>query len=147
VTGHGLSTTGAFGQWQQLCMARGARVCNRRVWSLAEPERPITHPENNACLKADRSRWRVRSRAIRRVWSIESLSRTSLDSDRTLALSHPIMAWSTSGRASCARVVCELRVRSVSLARPVAFDRWNAESTIEIERSRLNPRGHVDGHG
>jgi hypothetical protein len=45
------------------------------------------------------------------------------------------------------QVVCELRVRSVSLARPVAFDHWSTESTIEIGWPRLNPRGHVDGAG
>jgi hypothetical protein len=133
--------------WQLLCMAWGARVCNRRVQSLTEPERPVTHPENNTCLRADRTRWRVRSRAIGRVRSTKSLCRTSLDSDRTLTLLRPVMAWSASGRASYARVVCELRVWSVSLARPVAFDRWSAESTIEIGRPRLDLRGHVDGAG
>jgi hypothetical protein len=30
-TGRGLGTTGVSGQWQQVCAARGARVCNRRV--------------------------------------------------------------------------------------------------------------------
>jgi hypothetical protein len=97
ITGRGLDTTGASGQWQQLCAARGARVCNRRVRSLAESERPVTHPENSASLKANRTWWGIRSRAIGRVWSTKSLSGTSLDSDRTLALSHPVVAWSVSG--------------------------------------------------
>jgi hypothetical protein len=48
---------------------------------------------------------------------------------------------------SRAPVVCKLRVLSVSLARPVAFDRWSAESTVEIGWPRLNPRGHVEGAG
>jgi hypothetical protein len=55
-TGRDLGTTGTFGQWQLLCTARGSRVCNRRVWSLAEPERLVTHPGNSACLRADRTR-------------------------------------------------------------------------------------------
>jgi hypothetical protein len=97
LTGRGLGTTGASGQWQQLCAMRGVRVCNKCVKSLAKPERPVTHQENNASLRADRMWWRVRSRATGRVQSIKSLSRTSLDSDRTLALSRPVMVWSASG--------------------------------------------------
>jgi hypothetical protein len=96
-TRRGLDVTGASGQWQQLCAARGARVCNWRVRSLVEPERPVKHPGNSACLIADRTRWRIQSRAIGCVRSTKSLSRTSLDSDRTLALSHPVVAWSVSG--------------------------------------------------
>jgi hypothetical protein len=78
-------------------VARGARVCNWCVRSLVEPERLVTHPENSASLRADRTRSRVRSRAIGRVWLIKSLSGTSLDNDQTLALSHPVVAWSASG--------------------------------------------------
>jgi hypothetical protein len=106
-TGRGLGTTGASGQWQQLCAARDARVCNQRFRSLAKPKCSVTHPGNNACLRADRTRWRVRSRAIGRVWSTKSLSGTSLDSNRTLALSRPVVAWSTSGQIV-------KRVRSIS---------------------------------
>jgi hypothetical protein len=94
VTGRGLGTTDASDQWQQLCAAQGARVCNWRVWSLVKPEHPVTHPGNSSCLRADRTWWRVRLRAIGRVWSTKSLSRTSLDSDRTLALSCPVVVWS-----------------------------------------------------
>jgi hypothetical protein len=97
ITRRGLGTTGAFDQWQQLCAARGARVYNRRVWSLVESEHPVTHLENNASLKANWTWWGIRSRAIGRVRSTKSLSRTSLDSDRTLALSHPVVVWSASG--------------------------------------------------
>jgi hypothetical protein len=97
VTGRGLGTTGTSGQWLQRCAAQGARACNRRVRSLAELERPITHLENSASLRADRTRWRVRSRATGRIRSTKSLSGTSLDSDWTLALSHPVMTWSASG--------------------------------------------------
>jgi hypothetical protein len=97
-TGRGLDMTGASGQCQQLCVARGARVCNRRVQSLTEPKHPVTHLGNNACLRADRTRWRTRSRAIGRVRSTKSLSGTSLDNDRTLALSRPVVAWSASGQ-------------------------------------------------
>jgi hypothetical protein len=43
------------------------KVTDWRVWSLAEPERPITHPEGSTCLSADRTQWRVRSRATGRV--------------------------------------------------------------------------------
>jgi hypothetical protein len=39
--------------------ARDARVCNRRVRSLAEPERSVTHLGNSACLRVDRTRWHV----------------------------------------------------------------------------------------
>jgi hypothetical protein len=35
-TGRGLGTIGASGQWQQLCAARGTRVCNRRVRSCTQ---------------------------------------------------------------------------------------------------------------
>jgi hypothetical protein len=97
ITRHGLNMTGVSGQWQQLCAARGAWVCNRRVRSLAESERPVTHPENSVSLKANRTWWGIRSCAIGRVRSTKSLSRTSLDNDRTLALSHPVVAWSASG--------------------------------------------------
>jgi hypothetical protein len=97
VTGHGISTTDASGQWQQLCAARGARVCNRRVWSLTESERLVTHLENSASLRADRTRWCIQSRATEHVQSTKSLFGTSLDSDRTLALSCLVVAWSASG--------------------------------------------------
>jgi hypothetical protein len=43
------------------------KVTDQRVQSLVEPERPVMHPEGSACLSADRTRWRVRSRATRRV--------------------------------------------------------------------------------
>jgi hypothetical protein len=95
-TRRGLGTTGASGQWQQLCVSQGTRVCNRRVWSLAEPERPVTHLENSASLRANRTRWHIQSRATGHVRSTKLLSGTSLDSDRTLALSRSIVAWSAS---------------------------------------------------
>jgi hypothetical protein len=51
VTGSSLDATSTSGQWQQLCTAQGARVCNRCVWSLAEPERPVRHPEEQSVAK------------------------------------------------------------------------------------------------
>jgi hypothetical protein len=50
------------------------KVADRRVRSLAELERPVTHPEGSACLSANRTQWRVRSRATGRVQSREELS-------------------------------------------------------------------------
>jgi hypothetical protein len=61
---------------------------NRRVRSLAGPSHPITHPGEQRGGKFDWTQWHVRS--------IESLSGTSLDSDRMLALSCPVVAWSAS---------------------------------------------------
>jgi hypothetical protein len=43
--------------------------------------------------------------------------------------------------------VRDLRVRSVQVAHPVAFDRWSTELTVEIGWPRLNLTGHVDGTG
>jgi hypothetical protein len=97
MTGRGLGTTGASGQWQQLCAARGARVCNWRVRSLVEPACPVTHPGEQRRGKFVRIGWRVRLHTTRRVRLTKLLSGTSLDSDRTLALSRPVVACSASG--------------------------------------------------
>jgi hypothetical protein len=50
------------------------KVADRRVRSLAKPERPILHLVGSACLNADRTRWRVRSRVTGHVRSREELS-------------------------------------------------------------------------
>jgi hypothetical protein len=50
------------------------KVVDRRVRSLVELERLVTHPEGSACLCADQTRWCVRSRATGRVRSREELS-------------------------------------------------------------------------
>jgi hypothetical protein len=50
------------------------KVIDRRVRSLTEPERPVTHPVGSACLSVDRTSWRVRSRATGRIRSREELS-------------------------------------------------------------------------
>jgi hypothetical protein len=44
VIGRGPSTTDAFGQFNAAVRRAGARVCNRRVRTLAGPERSVTHP-------------------------------------------------------------------------------------------------------
>jgi hypothetical protein len=43
------------------------RVVDRRVQSLAKLERPVIHPVGNECLSANRTQWRVRSRATERI--------------------------------------------------------------------------------
>jgi hypothetical protein len=138
LTGRGLGTTGASDQWQQLCAVRGVRVCNQCVKSLAKPERPVTHLENSASLRADRMQWRVRSRATGHVWSIKSLSGTSLDSDRTLALSRPVMAWSASGHTLPESVTfCD---RWKSNERDSKKDTWQASAKSRRSNRALWPR-------
>jgi hypothetical protein len=76
VTRRGLSMTDASGQFNAVVRRAGVRVCNRCVRSLAEPERPVTHPEDSACLSADRTRWRI----VRSKWlegRVNSLIKTS----------------------------------------------------------------------
>jgi hypothetical protein len=53
---------------------RTLKVADRRVRSLVDPECPVTLPVGSAYLSADRTRWRVRSRATKRVRSREELS-------------------------------------------------------------------------
>jgi hypothetical protein len=50
------------------------KVADRRVRSLAELKRLITHLVGSACLSADRTWWRVRSRMTGRVRSREALA-------------------------------------------------------------------------
>jgi hypothetical protein len=69
----------------------------------------------------------------------------SLDHDRTLALSHLVVAWSASGHV--ARVGGVRTCTSGLRSGVIAFDCRSAESTVEIERSVLNAEGHVDGVG
>jgi hypothetical protein len=76
---------------------RSVRVYDRSVRLLAGPARPVTHPGEQRGGKFDRTWWRIRSHATGRVRSTKSLSETSLDSDRTLALSRPVVVWSASG--------------------------------------------------
>jgi hypothetical protein len=71
-----------------------ARVCNRRVQSLTGPARSVRRPEGTAVRKDDQTRCasgHTRSDASGRQGSL-------LDSNRTLAQSHPVVAWSASGR-------------------------------------------------
>jgi hypothetical protein len=121
-TGRGLSMTGASGQWQQLCAARGARVCNWRVRSLVGPARPVTHPGEQRGGKFDRTWWRVWSHATGR----KSLSGSSLDSDWTLALSYPVVTWSASGHTLPESVT--FRDRWKSNERDSKMDMWRASA-------------------
>jgi hypothetical protein len=116
------------------------KVTDRRVRSLMEPERPITHPVGSACLSTDRTSWGIRSRATGRVRSCEELSRLQsdvmarpvtcdrtrpiasgplLDSNRTPGVTRPVSSAACPIGASRARVLCDRRVRSFRPARPV----------------------------
>jgi hypothetical protein len=121
----------------------GCGQFDRHVRSITGPARPIRHPEGQQI-----------ARSIGRGARLVMIGRTHSVASGCLL--------ETTGRWHCgvqfvkrtrpvevsrARVVCELRVRSMSLARPVVFDYWSVESTVEIGWPRLNPRGHVDGTG
>jgi hypothetical protein len=142
MTERGLGTTDASGQWLLLCAARGARVYNQRVRSLMGPARPVTHPGEQRGGKFDRTRWRVRSHATRRVRSTKSLCGTSLDSDRTLALSRPVVAWSASGHTLPESVTFHDRWKSNE--RNSKRDTWRATSVRSMRAERhLEPNGSI----
>jgi hypothetical protein len=117
---------------------------HRRVRSLAGPVRPVRRLEGTTVCKVDRT-WcasgHVRPDTSGRDGSL-------LDSNQTLALSRPVVVWSASGRcfAGARRYALGVSGRLGSMSGR-SFDRWNAVSTIEIGRSRLNLEGHVDGAG
>jgi hypothetical protein len=113
--------TGASGQWQQLCVARGAKFCNRRVQSLAEPERPVTHPGNNTCLRADQTR-----------------------------LADKVALWNLSRQQPDAGTVasgCGMeRVRSNSETRSIDLLTIGVQVTVGITWMTLNIGQHMDGY-
>jgi hypothetical protein len=109
------------------CAWRGALGFTTGVSGPSQNQSVRSHPENSASLRADQAWWRVRSGATGRIWST-----TSLDSDRTLALSRPVVAWSASGHTLPKSVT--FRDHWKSNERNSKRDTWRASREVTLVR-------------
>jgi hypothetical protein len=114
-TGRGHGVTGRVRSVQRGFRRAGARVCNRRVRSLAGPARPVMHPEETEVHRGRSDAGRVRSHTIGRVRSLKELTGLTPDAG-TVASGHCEERVRSLFRG---RMLCDRRVRSFEAARPV----------------------------
>jgi hypothetical protein len=94
----------------------GARVCNRRVRSLAGPARPVMHQKRTEVRRGRSDAGRVRSHTIGRVRSLKELTGLTPDAGTVASGRREGRVRSLfRGRGCCA----DRRVRSFEAARPV----------------------------
>jgi hypothetical protein len=101
-TGRGHGLTGRVRSVHAAVRRAGVRVLHRRVRSLAGPARPVRRPEGTEVRKVDRTRGasgHTRSDTSGRCGSL-------LDSNRTLVLSRPVIAWIVSSHCFAGARYC-----------------------------------------